>query len=359
MHAPSSVVLRAGFFGAYGPLSYNVTMHVRSLSPNRAGISLLVLFCLSLALPWQVAAQHGCIPGNLIPNCNFDTFYGSPPRQVPTDWVPFVLSGDLTFMQDTDTYWGAPSLRMWSNGGTFVAGVWTQVNGLQPGVAYKASKGWGAPNEPDAFGRRLGIDPTGNTDPNAPTVVWGPMHRGPGRSLNYPPPDVNIDVSAVARSSTVTVFVFVDHNYSTGDNFIFIDAVSLFVDPVQPAVIPTDTPQPPAPVAVAAAPRPTQPPTATPSPTATATATATATETATPTPTATPTITPTPTATFTPTATPTSTLPPRPTATPGAPVKAAVASAGAPSALLFGGLGALGGAGLLGIVLAVNRRRWG
>ncbi len=330
-------------------------MHARTLSPTRASISLLVLFCLSLTLPLPVAAQHGCDPGNLIPNCNFDTFYGSPPRQVPSDWVPFVLAGDLTFMQDTDTYWGAPSLRMWSNGGTFVAGIWTQVGGLQPGVAYKASIGWGAPNEPDAFGRRLGIDPTGGTDPNAPTVVWGPMHRGPGRSLNYPPPDVNIDVSAAARNSTITVFVYVDHNYSTGDNYIFIDAVSLIVDPVQPVVVPTDTP---APAMIAAAPRPTQPRatiTPTPTETATATATATPTETPTPTPTATPTITPTPTATFTPTATPTSTLPPRPTATPGAPVQAAVASAGRgginPPVLLFGGLGALGSAGLLGVVL--------
>jgi hypothetical protein len=198
--------------------------------------------------------EHGCPTGNLIPNCNFDTFYGSPPRQIPTDWVPFVLSGSLDFRQHTDTVWGAPSLRMWSNGDTFVAGIYTQVGGLTPGVAYKASIGWGAPNAPDAFGRRLGIDPTGGTDPNAATVVWGPMHRGPGRILNYAPPDVNVDVSAVARSATVTVFVYVDHNYSTGDNFIFIDAVSLIVDPAQP----TATPIPPTaePVHVQTAPSP-------------------------------------------------------------------------------------------------------
>lgn len=330
--------------------------------------SLVLHFCLlcligalALALPVPARAQHGCDPGNLIPNCNFDTFYGNPPRQVPTGWVPFVLAGDLTYIQDVDTYWGAPSLRMWSDGGTFVAGIYTQVSGVQPGVAYKASIGWGAPNEPDAFGRRLGIDPTGGTDPNAPTVVWGPMHRGPGRFLNGPPPEVNIDVSAVARSSTVTVFVYVDHNYSTGQNFIFIDAVSLVVDPVQPVFVPTDTPVPTRPVAAVL--RPTQRPSATPTmtPTATPTVTPTPTETATPSPPATPTVTPTPTATDTPSATPTSTLPPRPSGTPAPPAATAASSVGAATAgwLLIGGIGALAGSGLLGLLWALSTGRRG
>lgn len=314
-------------------------------------------------LPVSAVGEHGCPPGNLISNCNFDAFYGSPPRQIPADWAPFVLSGSLDFSQHVDTVWGAPSLRMWSNGDTFVAGIYTQVGGLTPGVAYKASIGWGAPNAPDAFGRRLGIDPTGGTDPNAATVVWGPMHRGPGRILNYAPPEVNIDVSAVAQSATVTVFVFVDHNYSTGDNFIFIDAVSLIVDPVQPAA----TPVPPTaePVYVQELPTPV-PPSPTPTPTETATASPTPTLTPTPSPTATATPTPTetltPTPTYTPSPTSTSTLPPRPTATPSigrrsASRAAAAATGSAPLALLWGGIGALGGAGVLGAAAVMLRRR--
>jgi hypothetical protein len=337
-------------------------MRLSQQSLRAAGIllALFVAFALSSLKTPPVAAQHGCDPGNLIPNCNFDTFYGSPPRQVPEDWAPFVLSGDLTFMQDEDTYWGSPSLRMWSNGGTFVAGIYTQVGGLTPGNAYQASIGWAAPNEPDAFGRRLGIDPTGGTDPNAPTVVWGPMHRGPGRFTNRPPPGPNIDVSAVAQSPTITVFVYVDHNYSTGDNMIFLDAAGLYPDASVPTAAPSPTALPPAPTA---APRPAArvAPSKTPAPTATATATATLTPTptSTPSPTATPTVTPTPTQTFTPTATPTSTLPPRPKATPAA-AAAAIAAPGKPGAspfLLFGGVGALGCAGLLGLVLVVSKRR--
>ena len=146
-----------------------------------------------------------------------------------------------------DTYWGAPSLRMWSDGGTFLAGIYTQVGGLTPGATYNASMGWGAPYpwQGDNFGRRLGIDPTGGTDPNSPNIVWGPMQRGPGKVLNDSNPGYpNIDVSAVARGSTVTVFVWVDHNYSTGQNQIFIDAVGLYQNADAPVVVATDTPPP-------------------------------------------------------------------------------------------------------------------
>jgi hypothetical protein len=351
-------------FDRPGTAGYTSAMQLFRWTTRVAGALLALFVALALStLP--ATAQHGCDPGNLIPNCNFDVFTGSPPRQVPEGWAPFVLSGELTFMQDVDTYWGPPSLRMWSNGGTFVAGIYTQVSGLQPGVAYKASVGWAGPNEPDAFGRRLGIDPTGGTDPNASTVVWGPMHRGPGRMLNYPPPDPNIDVSAVAKSPTVTVFVYVDHNYSTGDNLIFIDAVGLYVDPVQPAPAPEQLSPTPVPAkAQPAAPKPTARPaptrTYTPTVTPTSTATLTPTATATATQTATPTITPTPTQTYTPTPTPTSTLPPRPSATPGTPapkVAANKAIADGILGLLWGGVGALGCAGLLGIVLLVRRGR--
>ncbi len=314
----------------------------------RAALIVAVLACAILGAALPVAAQHGCDAGNLIPNCNFNNFQGSPPRQLPEGWKAFVLAGDLTFKQSDDTYWGAPSLMMWSDGGTFVAGVYTQVSGLRPGVAYKASIGWGGADPANAFGRRLGIDPTGGTDPNASTVVWGPMHRGPGRLLNCPPGKdcPNIDVSTVARAATVTVFVYVDHNYSTGNNYIFIDAVSLVVDSSQP----TATPVPPTPMLPTAPPLPTLAPP--PTPTATSTPTPTATATPTATPTLTPTRTPTPTQTPTPTATPTSTLPPRPTATAASArserSRPGVQMGSAPRGLLWGGIAALGGAVALG-----------
>jgi hypothetical protein len=286
----------------------------------------------------------------LIPNCDFEQFAGD----LPEGWSTQVLSGQVGFRPVTGTAshsaYGGSSLLLASDG-AYVATIFTQVGGLQPGTAYKASIGWGAPAPPtDSFGRQLGIDPTGGTDANSPNVIWGPMHWGDGRGLNWPPPDVNIDVSAVALSPTITLFVKVDHNRPVQNSMIFLDAVSLFVDPVQPpppTVPPTVTPLP-RPVARIAAAK-TAPPTASP----TQTATATPTITSTPSPTATPTVT------YTPTATPTSTLPPRPKATPGAAttVTAAQPARAATPGMLFGGVGALGCAGLLGIALIVSKRR--
>ncbi|HRJ44613.1 MAG TPA: hypothetical protein PL105_22145, partial [Caldilineaceae bacterium] len=208
--------------------------------------ALLCALLLAL-LPSTLLASEPCEKdGQVIARdvCDFDTFYGSPPRQLPNGWQPFIISGDLAYMQDVDTFWGVPSLRMWSNGGTFKAGIWTQVR-VTPGNGYRASIAWGAPNDPGSFGRQLGIDPTGGTDPNSPSVIWGPIHFGDGRLLNYPPGQgPNIDVKARAAGETVTVFFLVDHPHSTGDNLIFVDAIGLYPDESAPGLIPTATPVP-------------------------------------------------------------------------------------------------------------------
>ena len=333
-------------------------MQLRRRIVPAASVVLAIFVALVTSAVPTVSAQHGCDPGNLIPNCDFEEFSGD----LPAGWSAQVLSGQTDFRHVVGTQshsmYGQSSLLLIS-GNPYVAVIYTQVGGLQPGTAYKASIGWGAPAAPtETFGRQLGIDPTGGTDPNSPSIVWGPMHWGDARRLNYPPPDVNVDVSAVAQAPTITVYVKVDHNQAVPNSLIYLDAVSLFVDPVQPpptAIPPTATSSPKP--AVRLAPTETSVPTATP----TLTATATPTITSTPSPTATPTITPTPTQTYTPTASPTSTLPPRPKATPGAVTAAATAPATptgpASRVMLFGGLGALGCAGLLGIALIMNKRR--
>ena len=179
---------------------------------------------------------------------------------------------------------------------------------MTPGNGYRASIAWGAPNDPGNFGRQLGIDPTGGTDPNGAGVVWGPIHFGDGRFLNYAPGEgPNIDVKARAAGDTVTVFFLVDHPRSSGDNLIYVDAIALYPDESAPGVVATATPTAapvaqaavvqPVVVAPTAAPLPTATPTETPLPTETPTRTATATATPSPTPTITPTWTPWPTVT--------------------------------------------------------------
>jgi len=283
-----------------------------------AALGLVVGALLALATANPALASDPCNPPNVIPQevCDMDSFYGSPPRQLPVGWNAFVLSGDPNFYQDQHTFFGGFNLTIASTN-PFKAGIYTQVN-VTPGAGYRASISWGAPNVPDLFGRQLGIDPTGGTDPTAATVIWGPMHWGEGRILNYPPPDVNIDVRARAVGETMTVFFLTDHPRSAADDLILIDVIALYPDDSAPAIElpPTVTPAPTVAVQVAAAPPETQalpvvdPPTATATPSASPTPPATATDTATPT------ATPSPIPTQTPTPLPTATWTPLPSATP-------------------------------------------
>lgn len=313
------------------PSLFSFSVQRKSACPYRQpgrptfALGLVGLWLLGLSLVWTTAplyASDPCNPPNLIPQpvCDMDSFHGEPPRQVPDGWSEFVLYGDPAFMNDPHSFFGSGTLRIWSSGGTFKAGIYTQVN-VTPGAGYRASIAWGAPNAPDTFSRQLGIDPTGGADPNSPAIIWGPVHWGEGRILNYPAGQgPNIDVRARAINGTVTVFFVTDHPNSTGDNLIYVDAIALYPDESAPAVeapaakaepadTPADTPDvasivepavAPA-VAVAAALPPTAvppTPTDTPLPTATPTPTVTPTATDTPTPTATP--SPTLTATWTP-----------------------------------------------------------
>lgn len=343
-------------------------------------LSAVALCCLLIFVTGKpVLASDPCNPPNVIPQgvCDMDSFHGDPPRQVPNGWAEFMLSGDAEFSQDSDTYWGEPSLRMHNSGGTFKGGIYTQVQ-VTPGAGYRASCAWGAPNAPDQFGRQLGIDPTGGTDPNSPNIIWGPMHWGPGRILNYPPPDVNIDVKARAIGNTMTVFFLTDHPQSTGDNLIFIDAIALYPDDSAPAAAappePSPTPVPPTDVPVAAPPVEAASveaaplvanvavaaevlPTDTPIPTATNTPAPTDTPTAIPTATFTPTPPPTPTPTATVTWTPLPTVTPV-TVLAQAQLQLLGGTGGRlPLNLMVLGLLSFGGAGLCGGSLWWLRRR--
>ena len=275
------------------------------------GAGLLLCLFAAGSLDWHASAgdSNPCLePGNLTQNCGFDTFVdhwvGEKRYQIPGAWWYYVLSGDPDYRQSDDTYWGAPSLWMLTDGAPFTAGIYQQV-AVTPGVVYMANIGWAAPSQED-FERKLGLDPTGGTDPLAPTVVWS---RSEWTKTRWP----DLAVSARATGSTMTVFVWVHHPRAYGQDWIFLDAVGLWPDPSQPAATATPVPS---------FTSTRRPPTRTPSPmpltnTPTASPTATSTETPSPTPTLTPTLTPTNTCTPTQTATarpPTAT--PYPTRTP-------------------------------------------
>jgi hypothetical protein len=236
-------------------------------------------------------------PGNLTYNCKLDNFVDRTQagsiKQVPDGWWHFVLMGDPEMRPSVDTLWGAPSQEIWSDGGPFTAGIYQEVR-VTAGVVYQANIGWAAPTKPD-FERKLGLDPTGGTDPLAPSVVWGPA------SWEVKPmPDLT--VSARAESGTMTLFVWVHHPHSHGVDQVFLDDVGLWPDPNQPPAtltpsatptVPTSTPRPPTRTPSPVPPTDTTTPLPA-SPTATSTSTPVPTETATWTPTLPPTPTPTP-----------------------------------------------------------------
>jgi hypothetical protein len=183
--------------------------------------------------------QNPCdVPGNQTYNCNFDTFsdhtQGGAIKQIPDGWWYFVLQGDPEFRPSVDTYWGAPSQEIWSEGQPFTAGLYQQVPA--------------APTKPD-FERRLGLDPTGGSDPHAPSVVWGASSR---EVEAWP----DLSVGAWATGPSMTVFVWVHHPVSHGVDQIFLDAVGLAPDPQAPTLTPTSVPPSPTATALPASPTP-------------------------------------------------------------------------------------------------------
>jgi hypothetical protein len=212
--------------------------------------------------------QNPCdVPGNLTYNCNFDAFSDHTQtgaiKQIPDGWWFFVLMGDPEFRPSVDTYWGAPSQEIWSDGQPFTAGLYQQVT-VVPGTFYHAGIGWAAPTKRD-FERRLGLDPTGGSDPTASTVIWGPSSW---EVAAWP----DLGVGTWATGSTMTVFVWVHHPTSHGIDQVFLDAVGLAPDTTMPT--PTPLPPSPTPTRISASPTPSPglptvnplPPTASPTP---------------------------------------------------------------------------------------------
>jgi hypothetical protein len=318
-------------------------------------------------------------PENLIVNWSFeDGFYSYPMGGgVANCWVAFVeetippacppifrLTGYDDFPEAIE---GIHSQRIWSDGTGFIAGIYQQVPGVTPGVAYKAWVVWAAVKSSgsDEFimGRKIGIDPYGGTDPRSPDIAWSPEIWGYDKKQFE-----LLKVSALAQAETITVFLRVDNHVTHGQDQVFFDAVFLVVDPDQPTVTstptttltptPTDTPLPPTPTPVPPVLSPVEEPTLTPTPTLSPTPTDTSTPTATPTGTLTLTPTETPTATRTPTAPPiptaTPTFTPVPTATP---LPAWYEMKTRSNAFLYVGLGSLAVAIIGGLLFWLSRQQ--
>jgi hypothetical protein len=205
---------------------------------------------------------------------------------------------------------GELSQQYFHSFGNFQGGVYQQVSGIPVGARLRFEMWgmtWSCDNEkkgncakatsgdPSPMRFRIGIDTAGGVDALNPNIAWSPEQNAYDDWRLF-------QVEAVAKSSTVTVFVYAYPEYRSQDNNVYIDDAYLQVvaAPATATRRPTATPLPA---------------TATPLPSSTPVPTATPLPTATPPPTATMTVTPQPTATPLP---PTATLAPTeapPTAT--------------------------------------------
>ena len=137
-------------------------------------------------------------------------------------------------------------------------GVYQVVDGVRPGMALRFSiymHAWSAtkmyglePNPHFSFGQtgmhmKIGIDPTGGTDPWSKDVIWSPEKDVYDKFERY-------EVQAVARSNKVTVFTHSRPENPMEHNDIYLDDAELAVVGGGGFSVPVTVNPPPAMVAV-------------------------------------------------------------------------------------------------------------
>ena len=202
----------------------------------RQSIHSLSAFVLVLALMATASPPASGASVNLTQNWGFEE--GFKANGVGLNWKAFVLNGTVTFANTIEYFWpgaehteGETSQLIISKT-AFSAGLYQQISGVAVGKPYAAKAAMltlfesSAPPTNDGTMQKLvGIDPYGGTNPNSPHIVWSPADD------HDEAPWVDARVAAVAKSSTITLFVRVNCLQPVGhpslDNQVFIDAVML------------------------------------------------------------------------------------------------------------------------------------
>jgi LysM repeat protein len=164
---------------------------------------------------------------------------------------------------------GRQSLQYGKRYATHTAGVYQQVSGITSGSKVRFSA-WGfvygkdpdPGKSPGYVHMKVGIDPTGGTNPFAGNVVWSgvvnPIAVGSGSAWQQ------MSIEAVAQNSAVTVFVYSSPDWPMNDALTsqWDDASLVVTGMAEP---PTGTPPPPPPTSPPGTPLP-PPATSTPRP---------------------------------------------------------------------------------------------
>jgi hypothetical protein len=232
-------------------------------------MGLLVLVVLAAVPGMQVLAQGS---GNLLANPGFEGFYRSYNYneanrglvlefRIADGWNPWFRENGPNdeewqyrrpeYRPGTYSYNGTQSQQFFASFGTHEAGLMQRVEGVTPGQTYQFSIAayiWSSmggnfylSEQPGDAVVRVGIDPTGGTNPWARSVVWSPFQSfyDQWRVLT---------VDAVAQSSALTVFFWSHQQYPVIHNDVAVDEAYLGPAdgaPVAPAAAPAVEVAPP------------------------------------------------------------------------------------------------------------------
>ena len=229
----------------------------------------MVALLLAVVFTVLTPAADGSTPGRSISDVyqlltnpgleNYSSPYGQfqgADLQVASGWQRFWYGGDEPYWMDgrefadhmgtgwVDRMEGETAQFVWSTQ-PYTAGIRQQVGGLTPGVAYGFHAALltifqTSANDPPVDGtmiKQVGMDPTGGTDPQAPTVVWSDAD-----DHDQGPWALELRTSVFAEAPAVTVFIRVDSLYPSGDlpylNLSFLDSSILARTPTIAATSP-------------------------------------------------------------------------------------------------------------------------
>ncbi len=231
------------------------------------GLAAALLFLLLILIPGQVVGQSVSPQADafqLLTNPGmegydppYDRFEGAA-CQVASGWQRFWYGGPTPCWMDTRVFAASPLGGGWVErieGETsqmlvatepYTAGLLQRVTGLTPGLGYgfhaallTIFQSSAPPTNDGTMIKQLGLDPTGGTDPQAPTVVWtAPDDHDEG------PWDIDQRLSLYAQAPTLTVFIRVDSPYPSGGlpymNLSFLDSAILAQTPTVRATSPAE-----------------------------------------------------------------------------------------------------------------------
>lgn len=226
-------------------------------------ITLLASITLVTANAWLTSEQSALAQTNLLTNGSLERPYygqGGPTQTVPQGWNLWIGAGSPTAFPHTDKVQvinGEVSWNLRQGYTVFTAAGYQQVGGITVGDNYKlTANAWvytcnDTTNSciiPDPPYRRsdpaagasvkVGIDPTGGTNPLSADVIWGP---------GAAPYDqwANLSVVAEAEAPTITVFLYMSQSTGLAINNVYWDNAALVNTDEEPAAGGDGTSAPP------------------------------------------------------------------------------------------------------------------